>query len=404
MTNTKALLVGTITSLLASVAFGGQQANAGSAPLAVAITLAPTLNDGKIEGNTNLPDGTQMQASLQPPLATCRPNCGYAWEGNLTMTKGRFAIGPLNLARGVYTLEITTPIAELEPATVRAIIGPHGENLMGPYVKAELVPGGGPTIEMTANVTISGSHNVQNPAPAQVDEEWRARPGEVYLPSTYCNWNRTGLPAAQQKICLDYDRKNLPKVYRPKPGEVLTTLIPSCQIGGAISCNDDLFQKVWLRIEADNGEVTKIDMNSVAGTNVGGAVATIYTYVPNTMFDPSKLRNLVFDCAGHYEDVTNMPSALLDAPPRSVVGRISALACSGAKDTRLEDANKDDGRGRTPAEYCVGFSPDACGRIRKVVEAKIQPAFCKPGFGLVGSGLTAEQLRICYVMTSPTSR
>ena len=185
---------------------------------------------------------------------------------------------------------------------------------------------------------------------------------------------------------------------------MLTTLIPSCQIGGAISCNDDLFQKVWLRIEADNGEVTKIDMNSVAGTNVGGAVATIYTYVPNTMFDPSKLRNLVFDCAGHYEDVTNMPSALLDAPPRSVVGRISALACSGAKDTRLEDANKDDGRGRTPAEYCVGFSPDACGRIRKVVEAKIQPAFCKPGFGLVGSGLTAEQLRICYVMTSPTSR
>ena len=211
MTNTKALLVGTITSLLASVAFGGQQANAGSAPLAVAITLAPTLNDGKIEGNTNLPDGTQMQASLQPPLATCRPNCGYAWEGNLTMTKGRFAIGPLNLARGVYTLEITTPIAELEPATVRAIIGPHGENLMGPYVKAEPVPGGGPTIEMTATsrLAVRTTSKIQHRHRSMKN----GGPGQVrYIyHQTSCNWNRTGLPAAQQKICLDYDRKNVRK-------------------------------------------------------------------------------------------------------------------------------------------------------------------------------------------------
>jgi hypothetical protein len=49
--------------------------------------------------------------------------------------------------------------------------------------------------------------------------------------------------------------------------------------------------------------------------------------------------------------------------------------------------------------YCEGFAPDACGRIENVIEAKKLPPFCEPGFALVGSGLTDEQLRICYVIT-----
>ncbi len=47
-------------------------------------------------------------------------------------------------------------------------------------------------------------------------------------------------------------------------------------------------------------------------------------------------------------------------------------------------------------DYCTGFSYDACSRIRSTIETGIRPPYCAPGFGLVGSGLTPEQQRICY--------
>jgi hypothetical protein len=135
---------------------------------------------------------------------------------------------------------------------------------------------------------------------AYADDMYRPRPGEAYDPSIYCEWNRTGLPAEQQKICLDRDRKNPPKLYEAKPGEILTKLLPSCQLGGVISCNDDLFQPVCEKIEADNGEATKIDMNSIEHFINGTADVVVYTYVPNTMFDPTRLKRLDFDCHGHF--------------------------------------------------------------------------------------------------------
>ena len=49
-------------------------------------------------------------------------------------------------------------------------------------------------------------------------------------------------------------------------------------------------------------------------------------------------------------------------------------------------------------EYCVGFSPDACARIRAVIEFKVRPVYCVPEYARPDSGLnlTPEQLRICY--------
>lgn len=49
-------------------------------------------------------------------------------------------------------------------------------------------------------------------------------------------------------------------------------------------------------------------------------------------------------------------------------------------------------------DYCKDFSEEACARMRKVVEAKVTPSYCKPGFGIVPTALSNEQLRICYVM------
>ena len=49
-------------------------------------------------------------------------------------------------------------------------------------------------------------------------------------------------------------------------------------------------------------------------------------------------------------------------------------------------------------DYCVEFSPEACARIKAVIDSKIRPTYCVPGFARADSGLnlTSEQLRICY--------
>jgi|SRR5580658_1426386 hypothetical protein len=51
-------------------------------------------------------------------------------------------------------------------------------------------------------------------------------------------------------------------------------------------------------------------------------------------------------------------------------------------------------------DYCEGFGPPACQRIRAVVEARAHPAYCVPGFGRADNPvkLSDEQLRICYAL------
>jgi hypothetical protein len=160
----------------------------------------------------------------------------------------------------------------------------------------------------------------------RADEIWHRGPNEAYDPSTYCNWNRTGLPPVQQRICLDQDRRNPPKLYQAKPGETLTKLIPACDSGGGVSCNSDVFQPVWKRLDAANGEATKIDMNSIEHLSTGAVNVVVYSYVPNTMFDPAKLTRLVFDCQGHFMRLGGA-SYPMDAPPHSVAGEIATIVC-----------------------------------------------------------------------------
>ena len=157
---------------------------------------------------------------------------------------------------------------------------------------------------------------------------YRPSPGEQYGPETYCEFNRSGLPEVEQRSCLDFDAKHPPKIYKARPGEVLTKLLQTCATGASISCNADIFQKVWLQIEAENGEVTEIDMNSITRANGNTATAAVYTSVPNTIFDPTRVRLLVFDCAGRYMDGTTFPPVMHDAPPRSVAGAVAGVVCS----------------------------------------------------------------------------
>ena len=166
----------------------------------------------------------------------------------------------------------------------------------------------------------------------KADDLYRPRPGDAYGPATYCNWNRTGLPKRLQDLCIERDRRNPPKLYQAAPGETLTPLIPHCDERGSTSCNDDLFQPVWKRIDAENGLVVKIDMNSIERLNTGSVYVVIYSYIPNTRFDPTRLKKLVFDCQGEFSDTQLGVSAGMQmAPPRSLMGDISSIACNVAQ-------------------------------------------------------------------------
>jgi hypothetical protein len=163
------------------------------------------------------------------------------------------------------------------------------------------------------------------------------------------------------------------------------------------------YESKWKRIEADNGAAFAIDLGSISHNTNGSAVA-VMCVVDNDTCIPPNMSRLLFDCHGHYMDIDRSGSLMI-APPRSVVGQMAALACAGARDTRFADdtGNTETVRRPVPTDYCVNFAPDACERIKRVIEAyspsQPPPSYCKPGFAIVGSGLTPEQLRICYVIT-----
>ena len=139
---------------------------------------------------------------------------------------------------------------------------------------------------------------------AIADDKYRPSPRETYDPDTYCAWNRSGLPPAQQKICQDYDKKN--GVYKPK----------------------------WQSLEAADGSVFRIDLNSIALRSTGAVDATVYA-VQGEAYDPRNLRRYMFDCQGHYMDLDAMQlTAPVYAPPRSVAGQIADIVCADAQKKR----------------------------------------------------------------------
>jgi hypothetical protein len=161
-------------------------------------------------------------------------------------------------------------------------------------------------------------------------------------------------------------------------------------------------QSNWQTVEADNGAAYKVDLNSISHYARGDADMIVYS-VDGPNYNPANLRRLYFDCRGHFRDEAGPIGQIEYAPPRSVAGKMSDIACTGAKDTSLEGTLQDQ-TPDTPDQYCKGFSADACARIQTAVNSKPKPAYCKQGFALVGSGLSEEQLRICHVVTNEETR
>ena len=113
-----------------------------------------------VTGTTNLPDGTQLYIWLKKPwlpngkerlavgLSACGDDCFPVQTNSklpdgvglgVVVKNGHFSDGPFTdngaaLRPGEYVLEVSSYFAATQPADVRAIIGPLGENMTGPLV------------------------------------------------------------------------------------------------------------------------------------------------------------------------------------------------------------------------------------------------------------------------------
>jgi uncharacterized protein YecT (DUF1311 family) len=239
-----------------------QQDDPGALTVDMSISVK-SANPPMITGTTNLPDGTQVAVWLRGILKSgqqrCDFRCGF---GSYTKVEsGRFEISS-ELTEGqklvpyLYKLELVViPKASGQPPVVASLLGSNGEHLRGPFVRAlvnhEFVPvtfpwNPDPSSEeyltglmirysQTLRITSDGAQITDRPsaedfetlAPQKNGAEesqttmrlpqmagidppemvYRPRPGEAYDHWTYCNWNRSGLPAAYQRICSRFDQE-----------------------------------------------------------------------------------------------------------------------------------------------------------------------------------------------------
>jgi hypothetical protein len=107
----------------------------------------------------------------------------------------------------------------------------------------------------------------------------------------------------------------------------------------SVSCSTaaERSQSNWQTVEADNGAAYKVDLNSISHYANGGAHIIVYA-VERPGFDARNLRRLYFDCQGHYRGESGPIGQITYAPPRSVVGRISNIACAQPRPTEVSAA------------------------------------------------------------------
>jgi hypothetical protein len=102
-------------------------------PVSIDITIEKTDNNRvRINGTTNLPDGTELAFSLEGKTMN------FMAQATASVNKGQFhsELGPSKgLPVGQYVAEVVMVMPMLQPQSVRAIIGEDGERLNGPIVK-----------------------------------------------------------------------------------------------------------------------------------------------------------------------------------------------------------------------------------------------------------------------------
>jgi hypothetical protein len=85
--------------------------------------------------------------------------------------------------------------------------------------------------------------------------------------------------------------------------------------------------QIWKQIEADNGAIYAIDLNSISHNSNGPGAFAIICIMERNACPLMNMTRVVFDCQGKYTDVDH-GNAIRLAPPRSVAGRLANIACS----------------------------------------------------------------------------
>jgi len=126
---------------------------------ALTVTLTAKAEGGDkpaIVGTTNLPDGIQLMITL------LRKESQYMAQDKATVKNGAFRVGPFSqkgvgLNPGTYTLEVTMPLASLQPPATWPVIGKDGAELQGPLVQKSRY--GGKIVEYKTAFKIGGAQS-----------------------------------------------------------------------------------------------------------------------------------------------------------------------------------------------------------------------------------------------------
>jgi hypothetical protein len=120
-------------------------------PLMLAVVTTPLRSGVRIEGSTNLPDGTGLMARVQR---------GPVWtDTKFAVQTGHFRVElyPRQgqpIPSGAYDVEVSSPWVDLQPESVKVALGPNYEAVTGPLlVRDEL---GGRSIEYTTKANVGG--------------------------------------------------------------------------------------------------------------------------------------------------------------------------------------------------------------------------------------------------------
>lgn len=99
-------------------------------PLEVAISTKASLRTDRrlmVEGETNLPDGAQVQVTIEREISRVR------WQSRTSVMDGQFGAGPFGSGSGLpdggYIVRVQLSEASVQPREVQARIGAQGEHL-----------------------------------------------------------------------------------------------------------------------------------------------------------------------------------------------------------------------------------------------------------------------------------
>lgn len=109
--------------------------NTANKKIDVSMEAQPITNNGKTKFSikTNLPNNTELMISLK------NQKSNYAAQDKVSVSNGSAQTSEFSnldkaLTPGTYQLEITTPIASVQPSSVKSLIGDNGINLTGSYI------------------------------------------------------------------------------------------------------------------------------------------------------------------------------------------------------------------------------------------------------------------------------